>query len=158
MKSQKGASAVEFAIVLPVLVTLLFGIIEFSIIFYDQAVITNASREGARAGIVYWCPDAEDLEDLEEEEIKARRKEHAETEAKIAAHEYCGNATASPLITFGSAAVPTVNATLEGDGDPGDNLTVTVGYHYDYLVIPNFISSLDKGGKDLEARTVMRLE
>ena len=32
---------------------LLFGIIEFGIILYDKAMITNASREGARAGIVF---------------------------------------------------------------------------------------------------------
>ena len=49
-KSQSGASAVEFAIVLPILVLLVFGIIEFSVAFYDKAMITNASREGARAG------------------------------------------------------------------------------------------------------------
>jgi Flp pilus assembly protein TadG len=35
---------------------LLFGIIEFGIILYDKAMITNASREGARAGIVYSEP------------------------------------------------------------------------------------------------------
>ena len=51
LKSQKGATAVEFAIVLPLLLILVFGIIEFGVMFYDKAVITNASREGARAGI-----------------------------------------------------------------------------------------------------------
>ena len=52
MKNQRGASAIEFAIVFPLLVLLLFGIIEFSLILYDKVMITNASREGARAGIV----------------------------------------------------------------------------------------------------------
>src|SRR5512139_1146576 len=52
MKHQRGATAVEFAIVFPLLILLLFGIIEFSVILYDKAMITNASREGARAGIV----------------------------------------------------------------------------------------------------------
>jgi hypothetical protein len=156
MKSQKGNSAVEFAFVLPVLAILIFGALEFSLVYYDQAVITNASREGARAGIVHWYPV--DAEDLEEEEIKAMRKEHAEDEAEDAARRYCGNDTAFRLRTFGEAAAVTVNAILEGECDPGDNLTVAVGFHFDYLVIPNFISSLDKGGKDLEARTVMRLE
>jgi len=42
---KKGASAVEFAIILPILILILFGIIEFSILFYDKAVITNASRD-----------------------------------------------------------------------------------------------------------------
>ena len=48
---QRGAAAVEFAIILPVLVVLVFGMIEFGLMFYDKAVLTNASREGARAGI-----------------------------------------------------------------------------------------------------------
>ena len=150
MKSQKGTAAVEFAIVLPLLVLLLFGIIEFSTVYYDKAVITNASREGARAGIVYFY----DV-DVEEQD----RKTYALANAEYAARKYCGNATTSPLITF-AAGVPTVtvNATLEGVGESGDNLTVAVGYHYDYLVIPNFATGLDEGGIYLEARTVMRLE
>ena len=51
--SQKGASAVEFALVLPLLMLILFGIIEFGLLMYNKAMITNASREGARRGIVY---------------------------------------------------------------------------------------------------------
>ena len=52
MRNQKrGAAALELAAVLPFLVVLIFGMIEFGVMFYDKAVITNASREGARAGI-----------------------------------------------------------------------------------------------------------
>ena len=51
-KAQRGATAVEFALILPVLVILLLGTIEGSLAMYNKAVITNASREGARAGIV----------------------------------------------------------------------------------------------------------
>jgi Flp pilus assembly protein TadG len=46
--SQRGAAAVEFALIAPLLFALLFGIIEMGAILYNQAVITNASREGAR--------------------------------------------------------------------------------------------------------------
>jgi len=49
--SQKGAAALEFAIVLPLLVLLVFGIIDTGLLLYNKQVITNASREGARAGI-----------------------------------------------------------------------------------------------------------
>ncbi|PKN06400.1 MAG: pilus assembly protein [Deltaproteobacteria bacterium HGW-Deltaproteobacteria-7] len=48
---ERGVSAVEFALLLPVLVLIIFGIVEFGLIIYDKAVITNASREVARAGI-----------------------------------------------------------------------------------------------------------
>ena len=48
---QKGAAALEFAIILPFLVLLIFGTIELGMMIYNKQVITNASREGARAGI-----------------------------------------------------------------------------------------------------------
>ena len=41
----------EFAIILPLLVILVFGTIEFGLLFYNKQVVTNACREGARAGI-----------------------------------------------------------------------------------------------------------
>lgn len=47
-KNQSGASAVEFAIILPILMTLLLGIIEFSYLFNQQISLTQAAREGAR--------------------------------------------------------------------------------------------------------------
>jgi Flp pilus assembly protein TadG len=53
---ERGASAVEFAILLPVLMLILFGIIEFGMVMYSREVLTNASREGARAGIVQQIP------------------------------------------------------------------------------------------------------
>lgn len=50
--NERGAAAVEMAIILPLLMLILFGIIDFGMIMYSREVITNASREGARAGIV----------------------------------------------------------------------------------------------------------
>ena len=55
-ESQKGALAVEFALVLPVLLLLILAIIELSFFLFNRAVITNAAREGARAGIVQRSP------------------------------------------------------------------------------------------------------
>src|SRR5512139_1440453 len=52
LKDQRGASVVEFALILPLVVVLIFSIIEFSLALYDKAIVTNASREGARAGIL----------------------------------------------------------------------------------------------------------
>ena len=53
LKLQTGSNIVEFAFVMPLLLILVFGIIDFSIGLYDKAVITNAVREGARSGIVF---------------------------------------------------------------------------------------------------------
>jgi Flp pilus assembly protein TadG len=136
MKSEKGAAAVEFGIVLPVLVLLIVGIMEFSILFYNQAVITNASREGARAGIVFSDPNP--ISD-------------AEIEAVV--NNYC----AGHMITFGAASGATTSVSRAGNGSSGDPLTVLVNYHYDFLVIPNFLSGL-AGGINLAGQTVMRME
>ena len=53
---QCGAAAVEFALVLPMLLALLLGTVDMGLMLYDKAVITHASREGARAGIVLRNP------------------------------------------------------------------------------------------------------
>jgi len=52
LRSERGQALVEMALVLPVLVLLIFGIIEFGRVFNAYLIITNAAREGARAGIV----------------------------------------------------------------------------------------------------------
>jgi len=49
---QKGAAVVEFALLLPVLLSLLLGVVDLGLAVYTQSVLANASREGARAGVV----------------------------------------------------------------------------------------------------------
>jgi Flp pilus assembly protein TadG len=43
---------VEFAVILPIFVVLLFGIIQFGIVFNNYVTLTDATRAGARAGAV----------------------------------------------------------------------------------------------------------
>lgn len=43
-----GAAAVEFAIILPLFLILIGGIIDFGRLFYAEIIVANASREGAR--------------------------------------------------------------------------------------------------------------
>ena len=52
LKNKDGVAGLEFAIVGPLLILLAIGSIEFGLLFYNKQVITNACREGARAGIV----------------------------------------------------------------------------------------------------------
>ena len=52
IKNQDGATIVEFALIAPLLFLLIFGMIEFSLLLFNKHVITNASREIARAGVV----------------------------------------------------------------------------------------------------------
>ena len=50
-RGQEGAAAVEFAIVLPVLMLLLAGFFDFGWLFFWQHSVTNASRAGARYAV-----------------------------------------------------------------------------------------------------------
>jgi len=139
-KNREGAAAVEFALVLPLLILLLLGVIEFSVLFYDKAMITNASREGARLGIVYDFDPVNDTNHPQDGEITA------------CVETYCKNY----LITFGEINDVSMLISRTGDSS-GDILTVTVQYDYDFLALPGFVSEL-AGGITLEAETVMRME
>jgi Flp pilus assembly protein TadG len=133
--SQSGAVAMEFALVLPMLLLILFGIIEFSVLFYNKAMITNASREGARFGITY----------------PGGGGRFTEPEIQTVVSAYVGNM----LISFGNN--PTVDVSLSNSGTAaGDNMTVTVEYDYNFLVLPEFVDSI--ADFTLTAVTVMRYE
>ena len=52
IRRDDGASAVEFALVLPILLALLMGILEFGWAFNGFITVTGAAREGARIAAV----------------------------------------------------------------------------------------------------------
>jgi Flp pilus assembly protein TadG len=52
MKSERGQTMTEFALVLPLLVLLLFGVVQFGIAFNNYLMLTDAVRAGARKGTV----------------------------------------------------------------------------------------------------------
>ncbi len=137
-KSRAGSEIIEFALVLPLLMILIFGIIDFSIELYNKAVITNASREGARAGIVFQSP--------------ARSATELQTDVTTVVNDYCK----TYLITFGGPSSPVVDVSVTLDADGHQQLTATVRYSYVFSVIPNFIPSITN--PTLTATTVMRME
>lgn len=49
---QRGAAAVEMAILLPFLFLVIAGIIDFGRFFFEGIQLANAAREGARAAVV----------------------------------------------------------------------------------------------------------
>jgi Flp pilus assembly protein TadG len=51
-KNQQGQSMTEFALVLPILALLLFGVIQFGITFNHYLTLTDAVRAGARKAAV----------------------------------------------------------------------------------------------------------
>lgn len=150
---ERGAAAVEFAIVLPLLCAILFGIVEFSIIMYDKALLTSASREGARFGAVY-----------QDNELPRPERPSCD-EINIGAVQ----AYASRLITFGGSktiehycymGVPPVEEpdhAIQLCTNMGETLAVQTTFAYNYLVIPNFVVTLT-GPLTLSSTTSMRCE
>lgn len=111
---QVGAAMVEFALILPMFLLILFGIINYSILLFDQAIITNAAREGARWGAIH----------------TTKTSTANCSSASPGTGDPCGIANqyaSSGLISFGGA---TVNASSTGDGSSRSEVTVTVTYHY----------------------------
>jgi Flp pilus assembly protein TadG len=58
--SQAGASAVEFALILPLLLLFTFGIIEFGLVFYQVNMAEKATQLGVRKAVT-WDPVAAEL-------------------------------------------------------------------------------------------------
>src|ERR671922_78922 len=131
LKREEGAAAIEFALLLPLLMLILFGIIEFGLVLYNQEVITNASREGARYGIVIGSP----------------RPTTGQIQGVV--NTYLTNAG----LKTGNATVSVAGA----QGASGSDLTVAVAYPYNFLVLSNLVPGIGSN-LALSATTVMKLE
>lgn len=60
LNHEKGAVIVETAIILPLFIIILIGVLEFGIVFHNYLILQNASREGARYGSVgHTAPEIE---------------------------------------------------------------------------------------------------
>ena len=131
----------ELAIILPLLLIVLFGIIEFGLILYDKAVITNSSREGARAGVVFRSdPNTGDYQPYTLAEIQG------------VVNTYLDNGNL--LIP---QALPTTTAPDGICTGTGFQLRVRVVYPYNFIVLPNLVTSLT-GPINLAGEALMRCE
>jgi Flp pilus assembly protein TadG len=106
-QDERGVAAAEFALLLPVFLTLVLGTIEFGMMMYGREVVTNAAREGARAGIVLGPP-------------------------KRTAGEITAISNAYLTSTGVSVASVTFNPTGAGGANPA-TLTMAATYRYPFL-------------------------
>ncbi len=140
--NQNGIAALELTLLLPFLLILIFGIIEFSIILYDKQMITNASREAARAGIVYNEPTDIPVSTME-----------------TVINHYCANRLIS--LKEGVTAPVLDPPPVYEDLSTGRVLRVTVRYRYNFLVFQHVFALFGGSagnGLWLEAETTMRME
>jgi len=131
-----GASIIEMAIVISLFFLVSFGIIEFGFLMYNQQVITNAAREGARFGIVSRPEGAE----IDQDEVEQLVTDYAKNN----------------IVAFGDK---NFNVTAIFNADPSqlycnktqEELVVTVTYDYTFLFLPF-------AQKTLNARSIMLCE
>ncbi len=143
LKSSNGQAIIELACVLPLILILVLGLIDCGVLFYNHAMITNASREGARAGIVFQA------------DTSGNFVPHTVAEIQTVVDNYLQN----KLINFAGATFATVAAPTTGtspkNGGSG-SIDVTVTYTHSFLALPRF---LGLGNTiDLSSQTIMRLE
>lgn len=95
IKNADGVAALEFGLVLPLLMVILAGIIDYGDVYFVRLAMSNAAREGARVGATR---DADD----------------AAPAAVAAANAYLADAglTATAVATTPSQADPTVRVTI----------------------------------------------
>lgn len=52
LKKKRGQAMVEFALIIPLFLLILMGIMEFGLVFHEYLVVTQAAREGARVAVL----------------------------------------------------------------------------------------------------------
>lgn len=136
-EGERGQSLVEFALILPIFLLLVFAIVDFGMGLYSWITVTNAAREGARLGAV----------GADQPSITARVRDTA------------GNLD-NPNLTV------TVTNCVSGcatTGVPGESLSVHVDYDYQLITPVSSIMNLISGGSigptlTFDATAEMRLE
>ena len=139
---ERGAALIEFVLVVPLLLLLIFGIIEFSVLFYDKAVITNISREAAREFAIYRQPPI----------------------TSKALYNIVTLYTQDRMISFTGATDPSLETYLDSvlseaavKNSGTEYVTAKVTYTYDWFLLPSFMNDAFPD-IDLTATTVMRNE
>lgn len=128
---------VEFALILPVFVLILSGVLDFGFLLYSRMTVINASREGARAAVTAADPTT------------------IPSVAQGAAQGVSSGLTTG--ITVTTKCVPIVSASCswatKASSQPGDAVSVTVSYSYHSFFPLSFGANIP-----LSATTQMVLE
>ncbi|HEX4930349.1 MAG TPA: TadE/TadG family type IV pilus assembly protein [Gaiellaceae bacterium] len=127
-KNEQGQTMVEFALVLPILLVILFGILQFGVAYNDYVTLTDATRAGARKAAV------------------SRHSGSPEADAEAAVRR-----SASGMKPCGGGAGLCV--TVAGDWQHGGDVTVTARHPYKINLLGLVVAS-----GQLESSTTERVE
>jgi hypothetical protein len=156
IRNHRGQAFVEFALILPFLLVIVGGIVDWGLAFFVGQVIENASREGARAGAVIPPDDGDPPVD-----------------AGPVTFPGC-ESDSSPMIAAACSSLPdvglfngfTVEAAYDDNGGPpNEKVTVTVSGRYNWFLLqivgaalPLVGSNSLGSGVDISRSTTMRWE
>jgi Flp pilus assembly pilin Flp len=127
--NESGAELIEFALVLPLLLLVLLGIIDFGFLFQRYEVVTNAAREGARVAVLPGYADAD---------VVARVNQYLTAGGLNGPHDPPVVAHPAPISVGGYCAAVT---------------SVTVTYPYSYSFVGGIAAYFGAGG--LGSRTAL---
>ena len=111
-RRDRGQTLVEFAIVLPLLAFLLFGIVQLGIVFNNYVTLTDATRAGARKAAV------------------GRSVADPAGEAEAAVRSSAANLNQGDL-----------SVSVASTWDPGSDVTVSADYPYDISLLGIVVKS-----------------
>jgi len=179
---ERGAAMVEMAMVLPLLVLLVFGIVEYGLLFKEKLTIASAATSASRTGATMGTRDAADFRMLRA--LEAGLYDQVDASVLISvdifeADEITGVASATNVNTYfftpdilpckwtpcpdpdapggavyGGTWIPSVRDTeLDAGGGGLSVLGIEIEYHHD--AVTNLIPGVDR---DLTERALVRLE
>jgi len=149
-----GQSAVEFALTAPLLLMLIFGIIELGIMFSIYVGMTNSAREAARAGAVYQYNGTPFLstDTTAQSKIDAERKKYITDIITQTIHPVIDPTTVKPTIIYTSTAVLATGVSPNVYRS-GDMLDVQLSHDH-----PLFFGLLGSQKITIKATSEMRIE
>ena len=133
---ERGAELVEFALVFPMLLLVIVGIMDFGLLFQRYEVLTAAAREGARVAILPGYTDAD-------------------VQARVNAYLTAGGVTQPATVSVGAPQTVTVGSQCISIRP------VTVTYTHQYLFVGPIMSFFGEpalGSRPLNATSAMRSE
>ena len=133
---ERGAELVEFALVFPMLLLVIVGIMDFGLLFQRYEVLTAAAREGARVAILPGYTDAD-------------------VQARVNAYLTAGGVTQPTTVSVGAPQTVTVGSQCISIRP------VTVTYTHQYLFVGPIMSFFGEpalGSRPLNATSAMRSE
>ena len=137
LAGHSGSQLVEMAVVLPLLLILIAGMVDFAFLLHSFAVVTNAAREGARIGVLpgYNTTDIQN---------------------RVVTYVSSAGLTGAPTTTV----TPTTIAP-GGGGPPFPAVSVSVSYTHQYFFIGPMVTLIGTtfpASKTMTSVSVMRLE